>query len=38
MKPRNWQLSRITRADAEKLLDNKHEGMNICYVQSLFSV
>ena len=26
MKPHNWYYGRITRADAEKLLSNKHEG------------
>ena len=26
MKPHNWYYGRITRADAEKLLLNKHEG------------
>ena len=26
MKPHNWYYGRITRADAEKLLANKHEG------------
>ena len=26
MKPHNWYYGRITRADAEKLLGNKHEG------------
>ena len=28
MKPHNWYYGRITRADAEKLLANKHEGIN----------
>ena len=28
MKPHNWYYGRITRADAEKLLANKHEGTN----------
>ena len=27
MKPHNWYYGRITRADAEKLLANKHEGI-----------
>ena len=26
MRPHNWYYGRITRADAEKLLSNKHEG------------
>ncbi len=26
MKPHSWYYGRITRADAEKLLLNKHEG------------
>ena len=26
MKAHNWYYGRITRADAEKLLANKHEG------------
>ena len=29
MKPHNWYYGRITRADAEKLLANKHEGNKI---------
>ena len=31
MKPHNWYYGRITRADAEKLLANKHEG-NLIFI------
>ena len=31
MKPHNWYYGRITRADAEKLLANKHEGILFSY-------
>ena len=32
MKPHNWYYGRITRADAEKLLANKHEGIKCLIV------
>ena len=38
MRPHNWYYGRITRADAEKLLSNKHEGNFVFCIYYFFCI